>query len=275
MPNKTWLITGCSTGFGRVLAEKLLAHGENVVATARRPETLSDLVKPHGNRALALKLDVTQPEDIENAISAISQQFERIDVLVNNAGYGQMGTVEDAPIETARAQMETNFFGPLALIKAVLPQMIERRSGQIVNIGSIAGQVGFPALSHYCASKFALSGLSESLAAELAPLGIHVTLAELGPFATEFANSLAVVPTSPHYDLAALSQEAGNARWTKADDPELAVEVLLDALSRPSPPRRFIISGQGLEVADLHTARRNEERERWLSWSRMEVIEAQ
>lgn len=270
MPAQTWMITGCSTGFGRLLAELLLARGERVVATARRPEALADLTAPHGERALALRLDVTRPEDIQAARDTALARFGSIDVLVNNAGYGGLGTVEDAPIDEARAIFETNFFGTLALTRAVLPGMIARRSGRIVMIGSVAGQIGFPALAYYSASKFALAGLTESLAAEVAPLGIRVTLAELGPFATQFTASMAFVPPSPHYDLAALSAEAGNSQWGGGEDPEPAARALLAALADPSPPRRLILGQPGLDVVALHDARRAAEREKWLATSRVE-----
>ena len=156
MAARTWLITGCSTGFGRVLAEVLLERGEQVVATARKPQVLDDLVARYGDTVLALELDVTKPEQIERTVDAARARFGAIDVLVNNAGYGQLGTVEDAPIEAARAMMETNYFGKLAMIRAVLPDMLERGSGQIVNVGSVAGQIGFPAIGYYSASKFAV-----------------------------------------------------------------------------------------------------------------------
>jgi NAD(P)-dependent dehydrogenase (short-subunit alcohol dehydrogenase family) len=263
MAKKTWLITGCSTGFGRALAQILLEHGESVAATARRPETLDDLVAPHGNRALALKLDVTKPEDVADAVAAARAHFGQIDVLVNNAGYGQFGTVESLSLEAARANMETNYFGALAMIREVLPEMIERRAGQIVNIGSVAGQIGFPALGLYCATKFALSGLTESIGAELAPLGIDVTIAELGPFNTEFNNSLFYEQPAEHYDLAALSKEAGNDAWIYGD-PRDAAEALYGALGDPAPPRRLVLGQTALDTMRLHEARRMAERERWM-----------
>jgi NAD(P)-dependent dehydrogenase (short-subunit alcohol dehydrogenase family) len=272
MAARTWLVTGCSTGFGRALAELLLARGEQVVVTARKPEVLDWLVAAHEMRALALGLDVTRAEEVAGAVEAARQRFGTIDVLVNNAGCGQVGTVEDTPIEAARAALETNFLGALAMMKAVLPEMLERRSGQIVNIGSVAGRIGFPALGYYSASKFALSGLSESLAAELSPLGIKVTLAELGPFATDFTRSMAIVPPSPHYDLAALGREAGNSEWGTGNDPREGAEALLAALDHPSPPRRLILGQPGLDVVALHEARRREEQECWLGVSRLEVV---
>lgn len=262
MADRTWLITGCSTGFGRVLAELLLAGGERVVVTARKPETLATLIAAHPGRALALKLDVTLPEDVEAAVGAARARFGTIDVLVNNAGYGQLGAVENSPLDGARAMMETNYFGTLAMIRAVLPEMIERRAGTIVNIGSVAGQIGFPILGYYSASKFALAGLTESLGAEVEPLGIAVTLAELGPFETRFTASMAIVPPPPHYDLAALSQHAGNAAWINGD-PRQAAAALLEALADPAPPRRLLLGGTGLETVRLHETRRMAERERW------------
>ena len=272
MTNKTWMITGCSTGFGRVLAELLLARGERVVATARKPETLADLIGPHGARALALKSDVTSQADIDAALAAAEARFGPMDVLVNNAGYGGLGTVENAPVEEARAMFETNFFGTLAMTKAVLPGMIARGSGQIVMIGSVAGQIGFPALAYYSSSKFALAGLTESLGAEVAPLGIKVTLAELGPFATHFTASMGFVPPSSHYDLAALSVEAGNSQWGAGDDPRAGAEALLAALADAAPPRRLILGQPGLDVVALHDGRRHAERAKWLRTSKLEGV---
>jgi NAD(P)-dependent dehydrogenase (short-subunit alcohol dehydrogenase family) len=274
MPANTWMITGCSTGFGRELAALLLARGDRVVATARKPEALDDLIRPHGDRALALKLDVTLPGDIAAAVAAAEGRFGGIDNLVNNAGYGGLSPVETASMEAARAMFETNFFGTLAMIKAVLPAMIERRAGQIVNIGSVAGQIGFPGLAHYSSSKFALAGLSESLAAELAPLGIKVTLAELGPFATQFISSMAFTPPPPHYDFAALAVEAGNSHWDAGHDPRAGAEALLVALADPAPPRRLLLGQQGLDVVLLHDQRRQAERERWLETSKLQGLPA-
>lgn len=271
MHARTWLLTGCSSGFGRALAELLLIRGERVIATARNVDTLKGLVEAYCDRALALSLDVTRPEQIESVVACGQQRFGATDVLVNNAGYGQVGTVEDSPIEAARAVLETNLFGAIAMIKAVLPGMRQRRSGQIVNIGSVAGQIGFPALGYYCASKFALSGLTESLAAEVSGLGINVTLAELGPFATNFSRSMSVIAPSPHYNLAALSQTAGNSGWGVGDDPRAGAAALLDALTAAAPPRRLILGQPGLDVVVRHEVLRRDERERWQNTSKLEV----
>jgi short-subunit dehydrogenase len=266
---RTWLVTGCSTGFGRALAHALLERGERVIVTARNRERLKELIEPHAARALALSLDITRDSEIDAAVKASLEKFGAIDVLVNNAGYGTVGTVEETPIEVARATMETNYFGTLAMIRAVLPHMIQRGSGQIVNIGSVAGQVGFPLLAYYSASKFALAGMSESLAAELRPLGIAVTLAELGPFATNFTKNMTVNVPAAHYDPAALARAAGNANWGAGDDPRPGAVALLTGLSVTDPPVRIILGRRGVDVAALHDARRAIERERWLPVSQL------
>jgi NAD(P)-dependent dehydrogenase (short-subunit alcohol dehydrogenase family) len=235
-----------------------------VVATARNPATLTDLVAPHGERALALQLDVTRQAEIDRAVAAARERFGPIDGLINNAGYGGVGTVEETPVEVAREMMETNYFGALAMTRAVVAEMIARGAGRIVNIGSVAGQVGFPALGYYCGSKFALAGLTESLAAELRPLGVWATLAELGPFETNFARAMTVNPPAAHYDMAALTKLAGNAAWTTAEDPRAGAAALLAALDDPEPPVRLILGQPGLDVIELHDGRRAEERKRWM-----------
>ena len=264
MTATTWLVTGCSTGFGRAMAEELLERGDNVVATARRLELLEPLVAAYPERAMALKLDVTQPAEVAAAVAATRARFGRIDGLVNNAGAGVLALVEDGSLDAARAMMEVHYFGVLELIRAVLPEMRARRSGSIVNVGSVAGQIGFPGISYYCASKFALAGLTESLAAEARPLGIRVMLAELGPFATDFTGSMQMnLPSSPDYDLAAMSVAAGNSHWTAGADPRAGARALLVALDADEPPVRIVLGPEGLEVADLHDGRRRESREKW------------
>lgn len=264
MPPKTWLITGCSTGFGRAMAEVLLERGDRVAATARKPEVLAELVAKHPDRALALRLDVTQPAEVAAAVAATRARFGRIDGLVNNAGYGVLALVEESTLEAARAMMEVHYFGVLELIKAVLPEMRARRSGSVVNIGSVAGQIGFPSISHYCASKFALAGLTETLAAEVRALGIKVLLAELGPFATGFTGSMQMnLDASPDYDRAAMSVEAGNSHWSPGEDPRAGARALLAALDDPEPPVRLVLGPEGIEVADLHDRRRRAAREKW------------
>lgn len=181
-----WLITGCSTGFGRELAKLVLARGDKAVVTARKPEEIQDLVQGHEEAALALKLDVTDAAEVKAVAKHAEQKFGRVDVLVNNAGYGYLAAIEEGEDDAVRKLMETNFFGLVEMTKAVLPGMRERKSGHIVNISSIGGLVSFAATGYYHAAKYAVEGLSESLSIEVAPLGIKVMIVEPGPFRTDW-----------------------------------------------------------------------------------------
>jgi NADP-dependent 3-hydroxy acid dehydrogenase YdfG len=180
--NKVWFITGTSSGFGRALAEEVLAKGERVVATARKPEVLRDLTQKYPDTARAVKLDVTNLEEVKSAISEAINEFGRIDVLVNNAGYALVGAIEETSDEQIRQQFDTNLFGVLNVTREALPILRGQKSGHIVNIGSAVGFVAYPSLGYYSATKFALEGLSEALAAEVAPHGIKTTIVEPGPF---------------------------------------------------------------------------------------------
>ena len=183
----TWFITGASSGFGMAFARYALDRGYNVVATARSVRKLDALAAQAPDRILVHKLDVTVPGDAEQAVTAAVRRFGRIDVVINNAGYGIIGAVEETPDAEFRAQMETNFFGALAVIRAALPQLRRQGSGAIVNISSLGGQLSFGGFGAYSASKFALEGMSESLAHEVAPFGIRVLIVEPGAFRTSFA----------------------------------------------------------------------------------------
>ena len=182
-----WFITGCSTGFGRSLAEAVLARGWRAVVTARDAARVADLVAGSGERGLALSLDVTDAAQVAAAVDAARQRFGRIDVLVNNAGYGYQSTVEEGDDAEIRAQFEANVFGLFALTRAVLPAMRAQRSGHVINITSVAGLVGFPGSGYYAASKHAVEGFTDALAAEGAPIGISATCVEPGPFRTDWA----------------------------------------------------------------------------------------
>ncbi len=182
-----WFITGCSTGFGRDLAKLVLEKGWRAVVTARNPDTVQDFNTAYPDRALALKLDVTDPAQVAEAVKKAESSFGRIDVLVNNAGFGYLAAIEEGEDSEVRAMFETNVFGLAAMTRAVLPGMRQRRSGHIVNISSMAGLVGFPGVGYYNATKFAVEGLSEALAKEVEPLGIKVLVVEPGPFRTDWA----------------------------------------------------------------------------------------
>lgn len=182
--SRTWLITGCSTGFGRVLAEEVIARGEQVVATARRPEAIADLAAKAPGRVLASRLDVTDPATVASTVQAAFEKFGRIDVLVNNAGYVVVGGAEEVAEEELRPLFDTNFFGVVTVTKAVLPIMRKQRRGRIINISSMGGISGGVGMAYYGATKFAMSGWSESLREEAGPLGIYTTVIEPGGFRT-------------------------------------------------------------------------------------------
>ncbi len=248
-----WFITGCSTGFGLELAKLVLARGWRAVVTARKPEALADLVAGHEDHALALELDVTKSADIEGAVAAAEARFGRVDVLVNNAGYGYLAAVEEGEDEAIRAQFETNFFGLFALTRRVLPGMRARRRGHIVNFSSIGGLCAFAATGYYHATKFALEGLSESLSIEVAPLGIKVTIVEPGPFRTDWAGRSIIESETIIDDYA---ETAGKRRGEtrarsgkQAGDPVRGSEAVIQAVESSDPPLRLLLGAPALDLA--------------------------
>lgn len=246
-----WFITGCSTGFGREFARAALNHGFRVVATARDPKALDSLIADHKENALALALDVTQPEQIQRAVKDAERAFGRIDVLINNAGYGYMAAVEEGEEKAVRALFETNFFGLVTMTRAVLPGMRARRHGTIVNIASVGGIIGFAGSGYYAGTKFAVEGLSESLAKEVEPLGIRVLLVEPGPFRTDWAGrSLKQSPNFiPDYETTSGDRRRQTASYSgkQAGDPVRAVEAVIKAVLSPVPPRHLVLGREGLE----------------------------
>ncbi len=248
-----WLITGCSTGFGRELAKLVLDHGWNAVVTARRPDQLQDLVEGHEENALALALDVTDEAQVTAAVAAAQEKFGRIDVLVNNAGYGYLAAIEEGEDAEVRALFETNFFGLVNLSKAVLAGMRERKSGTIVNISSVGGLVSFPMTGYYHATKYAVEGMSESLAVEVAPLGIKVIIVEPGPFRTDWSGrSLQKSDrTIPEYEdiTSKVQQMYANNRGKQAGDPVRAAEAIIAAVMAEHPPLHLLLGKAALENA--------------------------
>lgn len=246
-----WFITGCSTGFGRDLARLVLDRGWHAVVTARGRERVADLIEGHAN-ALALELDVTDPAQIGEAVSAAQAKFGRIDVLVNNAGYGYQATAEEGDEAEIRAQFDTNVFGLFALTRAVLPIMRAQRSGNIVNFTSVAGLVGFPGSGYYAASKHAVEGWSDALLAEVGPLGIGVTCVEPGPFRTDWAGrSLRQTPsTIADYTDTAKSRMEGTKAYsgTQAGDPVRAGEAIIAAVQQDTPPRHLVLGRFGYDA---------------------------
>ena len=244
-----WFISGCSTGFGRELAKIVLARGWRAAVTARDQDRVLDLAEGQGDRALPLALDVTDGTAITTAVRAAEERFGQIDVLVNNAGYGYQSAVEEGEDSEIRAQFEANVFGLFALTRAVLPGMRTRRQGHIINITSVAGLVGFPGSGYYAASKHAVEGWSDALAAEGAPLGIKVTCVEPGPFRTDWSGrSLKQTPNriADYADTvgARLKMTSDNS-GKQAGDPVRAGEAMIALTESPNPPRHLVLGAWG------------------------------
>jgi NAD(P)-dependent dehydrogenase (short-subunit alcohol dehydrogenase family) len=269
MPNTqpVWFITGCSTGFGRELAKLVIARGWRAVVTARDRAKVADLAEGATDRVLALALDVTDASQIAQAVSETSKQFGRIDVLVNNAGYGYQSSIEEGEEDKIRAQFDANVFGLFALTRAVLPLMRAQRAGHVLNVTSVAGLVGFPASGYYAATKHAVEGFSDALAAEAGPLGIKVTCIEPGPFRTDWAGrSLIQTPsTIPDYAetagarLKATSEKSG----TQAGDPVRAGEAMIRVTELANPPRHLVLGAWGYEAVTSRLKQRLAEIEAW------------
>ncbi len=248
-----WLITGCSTGFGRELARLVLERGWRAVVTARNPAQVADLVQGHEDRAIAVKLDVTDERQVADAAKAAQARFGQIDVLVNNAGYGYLAAIEEGVDREVRDLFETNFFGLVAMTRAVLPGMRARRRGCIVNISSIGGVASFPGTGYYHAAKYAVEGLSDSLAQEVGPLGIKVVIVEPGPFRTNWAGKSLKrsAITIADYDATAGSRRAQtDARNGKQlGDPVRAAQAIITAVLSPKPPLHLLLGKPALEIA--------------------------
>lgn len=240
----TWLITGASAGFGRAIAEEVLARGGRVVATARKPQDLEPIVAIAPDRVAAAKLDVTSEADIADCLKLADERFGGVDVLVNNAGHGFSAAVEEGSEREVRALFDVNVFGLAALTRAVLPQMRARRSGKIINFSSIAGVRGVPGVAYYCASKWAVEGLSEALAGEVAPFGIGVLVVEPGAFRTEFYGRSLLLPDNriPAYEGAeAIRKMSSEQDGAQAGDPKRAATVIVDTAFAEKPPLRLIL----------------------------------
>ena len=241
----TWLITGCSTGLGRALAQTVLARGHNAVVTARDVTTVEDITAAHPDKALALPLDVTDRAQITSAVEQAKARFGGIDVLVNNAGYGYRAAVEEADDADIRQLFDTNVFGTVDMIKAVLPDMRAQRSGSIVNISSIGARIKPAGSGYYSATKAALEGLSGSLHKELQPLGINVTVVEPGAFRTDFAGRSLTQSTKPIEDYAETAgkrrKENDTVHGTQPGDPAKAAEAILAVAESPNPPSLLVL----------------------------------
>ncbi|GAA6142452.1 SDR family oxidoreductase [Hydrogenophaga sp. 5NK40-0174] len=251
MSEKIWFITGASRGFGREWAIAALDRGDSVAATARNPAALDDLKAKYGDRILPVKLDVTDRSACVEAVNTSARHFGRLDVVVNNAGYGQFGMVEELSEQEARQQIETNLFGPLWVTQAALPHLRENGGGHIIQVSSIGGISAFAGIGIYHASKWGLEGLTQSLAQEVADFGIKVTLIEPGSYSTDWGDVSSLHATKlPAYD--AFREEAAKARAKRKasrGDPTATRAAILKIVDAPKPPLRVFFGDGPLAVA--------------------------
>lgn len=269
---KTFLITGVSSGLGRAFAEGALGAGHVVVGTVRNPTDAETFAALAPGRAHPLLLDVTHLDAIANAVADAERRAGPIDILVNNAGYGHEGALEESSMDDLQRQFAANVFGPVAMMKAILPGMRERRHGHIVNVTSMGGFITMPGISFYCGCKFALEGISEALGKEVAPFGIHVTALAPGQFRTDWAGrSMDRTPRSiADYD--AVMDPIRAARQAKSGqqpgDPARAAQVLLALVEAPVPPTRLFLGQDALEMVERKLAGMEEEIAQWRALSR-------
>ncbi len=237
---KVWFITGASRGFGRVWTEAALRRGDKVIATARNPEMLDELVTAYGDAVLALPLDVTDRDAVFEAVGHAHRHFGRLDVILSNAGYGYMGAIEELEPEQAKANFDTNVFGTLSVVQAALPILRAQASGHILTVSSIGGVISFPTGGTYTATKFAVEAMSEALAAEAAAFGIKVTIIEPGSFSTEFRSSVRSAPTIEAYNPI---RQAVRSSFKPEDsgDPLATAAAIFKAVDANEPPLRLVL----------------------------------
>lgn len=248
--DRVWFITGSSSGFGRVLAEQVLVSGECVAATARDLSKVSDLERQYPDRAKAIRLDVKDSREVSTAVAEAIAFFGRIDVLVNNSGYGLAAAQEEATEEEIRRQIETNVFGVIHVTQAVLPHMRKQRSGHVINMSSVAGLAGTPGFGYYNLTKFALEGMSEALALEAGHLGIRVTAIEPGPFRTDFAGRSLDIGANEIPDYAETAQKIRtglrSSSGMEKGDPVRAAKAILQVVNSKNPPQHLILGAFAL-----------------------------
>ena len=264
---KVWFITGTSSGLGRAIAEEVLSQGFRVVATARKPEVLQDLVEKHPETVRAIKLDVTNLQDVKSSIEKAVKEFGRIDVVVNNAGYGLVGAIEEAADENVKHQFDTNVFGVLNVTREVLPVLRGQKSGHIVNIGSLVGFTAFPAFGIYSATKFALEGLSEALQAETAPFGIKTTIVEPGAFNTGYSSRALTIADNRLPEVYPVTEEMLGA-FSHFDspatgDPKKAAKIIVEAVESENPPFRLPLGQDAFDAIDAKLEQIKQEIEAW------------
>ena len=265
---KVWFITGASRGFGRIWAEAALKRGDKVAATARKLASIADLKGKYGENVLTLELDVTKPDQVNTAVAQAHDYFGRLDVVVNNAGYSLVGTIEEASANDVRALYDTNIFGPLSVIKAVLPLLRKQDGGHILGVSSNLGHVTLPVIGYYCSSKWAFEAIHESLAEEVKPFGIKVTIVEPGAYATEFGSqdSLKFAAELDIYT-EFKTQFFSGLRNLERGDPNATPEALFQIVDSENPPLRFFLGSHNLPWVRTAYAERLASWEAWESVS--------
>jgi NAD(P)-dependent dehydrogenase (short-subunit alcohol dehydrogenase family) len=265
---RTWFITGASRGFGALIAAQALAAGDAVVATARDPSTIPEAVREHPN-GLAVALDVTSESQARDAVRAAISRFGRIDILVNNAGFGVIGGIEETSASEVEALFATNVFGLLNTTRATLPYMRAQRSGHVLNFSSIGGYASAAGFGVYCATKFAVEGISEALSVELAPLGIHATVVEPGYFRTSFLSEKSVVSTASRIDdyaetVGAVRLFAQAADGQQPGNPELLAQAVMRLVDASQPPRRLPLGADTVQRIEQKHREVEAELAQWL-----------
>ena len=265
--HKIWFITGASRGFGRVWTEAALERGDKVAATARSLASIDDLNEKYGENVLTLELDVTKPEQVKTAVNEAFDHFGRLDVVLNNAGYSLVGTIEEATADEVRALYETNIFGALSVIQAALPLLRKQGGGHILGTSSGLGHVTIPLIGYYCSSKWAFEAIHESLAAEVKPFGIKVTIVEPGAYATEFGSPASIKMATGldiYADLRAQIRE--RLQTIQRGDPRATPNALFEVVDAENPPLRFMLGSQNLPWVRAAYA------ERLATWEAWEAV---
>jgi NAD(P)-dependent dehydrogenase (short-subunit alcohol dehydrogenase family) len=264
--NQVWLITGSSRGLGRQLAEAVLAEGHRLLATARNASQLADLVDRYGDRIRAFALDVTDEQAARDAINAAVEAFGRLDVLVNNAGFGNIGSIEDTELSDFRAQIETNLFGVINVTKAAIPVLRQQGSGHIIQLSSVGGRVGAMGRAPYSAAKWGVEGFSEVLAKEMGPIGVKVTIIEPGGFRTDFAGSSTTITEGrPEYDstVGAAARFQRQYNGAQPGDPARAAAVIVRVASLDEPPFRLLLGSDAVRIVEQADLAKLEADRKW------------
>ncbi|MGH6861336.1 MAG: oxidoreductase [Phyllobacterium sp.] len=270
MDRQRWLITGSSKGIGRALAQAALEAGHHVIASARNVQQLSELTDQFGKNVRLAPLDVTDPVAAEAAVRLGVESFGGLDVVVNNAGYGNVNSIEDASLEDFRREIETNLFGTLIVTKAAIPVMREQRRGHFINFSSVGGRLGAPGRAAYSTAKWGIEGFSEVLAQEMALVGVKVTIIEPGGFRTDFAGRSTVLQEGrPEYDavVGAAARAQREYNGTQPCDPQKAAKVIVDLAQQNTPPLRLALGTDALKAIAAASQRRKTELDAWRDWS--------